>query len=485
MIIFITLLLFLFTPKGFVPNEDKGYFIVQLTLSNNRTLLQTEAVTSKFTNYVLENTNVSNVITTIGMDMLNANSIKSNIATVVVNLKDWRYRDKNVNEIIKSVNDYGRLQKDVLIFAYNPELIQGISSTDGIEFYVQDKVYGNYNELQHYIDNIVSKLQIDNKIKQVINNFNVNDIAIMIKPNIDMAKFYGVNISDIYTTLQTNFGINLVNYFYQMGSLYWVVLSADNKNQVNIMKLNNLYVRNESNLMVPLAQLVNISYTTSPQVITRFNGYLAGKVVVIPKFGYSFIDVMNDIQDTCDKILSGDYSFSWSGVSALQNGNKNAYLALLFGLVMIFLVLAALFELWNLPFVVIFAVPFALFGAILTVYIFGLENNLYFQISLITLLGLSAKNSILISEFAIQAIRSGSTITDAILIACEKRFRPIIMTSLAFVVGAVPLIYSNGANANAEHSIGVGIVGGMLGGTILSTIFVPWLFVMIIKKRSI
>lgn len=481
-LVVVTLFLFRFTPKSFVPNEDKGYLVTQLTLANNR--IDTESITNKFIDHILKNNNVNNVMTTIGLDMLNGNSIKSNVATLTINLKDWGDRNKNVNDVIKDINNYAQLQKDVRIFAYNPDLIQGISAIDGIELYIQDKIYGNYQELENYINVIVSILKTNNKIDQVITNFKASDIAIMVIPNIAMAKFYGVNIADIYNTLQSNFGLNLVNYFYQMGALYWVVLSGDNKYKFDAIQLNNFYVKNESNLMVPLGQLVKINYTTSPQVITRFNGNLAGKVVVVPRTGYSYIDVMDDIKATCDKILPSNYTFNWTGVSSLQGNHNKSYFTFLFGLVMIFLVLAALFELWNLPFVVIFAIPFALFGAILSIYIFGLENNLYFQISLITLLGLSAKNTILISEFAIQSIRKGFAITDAILIACEKRFRPIIMTSVAFIVGAIPLVYSTGANANAEQSIGVGIVSGMLGGTILSIIFVPWLFVVIVKKRS-
>jgi hydrophobe/amphiphile efflux-1 (HAE1) family protein len=484
LIVAITTLFFVITPKGFIPNEDKGYLIAQLNLAKNMPLDMTESVTNDFISYMLKNHNVSNVISGIGIDILNSNSIKSNVASVTINLVDWDKRhNSNINDIIEDINKYSQKQENVSIFTYNPELIQGISATDGVEFYIQDKVSGNYQELQNYVNLITKVLENNNKIAQVINNFSANDIAIMVKPNVAMAKYYGVNISDIYNLLQTNFGVNLVNYFYQMGSLYWVILQGNDKYKRKSFTLNNLYLKNQSGLMVPISQLVSTNYTTSPQVITRFNDYLAAKLVVIPKTGYAVNDIMQDVKSSCNKILPTQYAISWSGISSLQQNNNSSYLAFCFAIVMIFLVLAALFELWSLPLVVILAVPFALFGAIVTIYIFNFDNNLYFQISLITLLGLSAKNSILISEFAIQEVRQGLPIINAIMIACEKRFRPIIMTSMAFILGAIPLVYSSGANANAQHSIGVGIIGGMFGSTIIATIFVPWLFILIINKR--
>ena len=351
--------------------------------------------------------------------------------------------------------------------------------------YVQDKVTGDYFAMDKYAKAITQKLSANPLIARSYYTFNPYNQAYSVLVDIDRAKYYGVSVSDVYNTLEANYGPDLVNYFYRMGDLFWVTVQSDYQYRRTPQDLDNLYVRNQSESMVPVNSLVNTQMTTSPDVIERFNDYLATKIVVEPKVGVTIQQTMGLMQQAAEQILPKEYSYTWYGVSYQQDsGGATSAFAFAFGMVMIFLVLAAQFEMWRLPLVVIMAIPFALFGAGAILFARGLDNDLYFQISLITLLGLSAKNSILITEFAIEHWRMGASAVDSALIAAKQRFRPIIMTSLAFILGALPLALAHGANSNAEHSVGTGIIGGMLGSTVISIIFVPLFFVVIMGNKQ-
>lgn len=481
----VTALIYILVPKGFIPNEDKGYFMTQITLPNNASLSRTEVVTDKYIKYLTGQKDIENTVSTIGVDALNFGAQQANIATITGDLKDWDTRNSTVDDVIAMANQYGSHQKDAKFVIYNQPAIDGISSTNGVEFYIEDKVEGNYDNLQKYLTEITQKLNKSPKVQDAYFNFDANATEVTVLADVNRAKMYGVNIGDLYTTLETNFGPNLVNYFYKMGALYWVTMQGDSSFRKNPFMLNSLFVRNESGNMVPMGSITNTKFTNAPEVIERFDDYLGAKVVVDPKNGYTIGDIMKDITKVCEEVLPRSYDYSWYGVSfQQQNTGVSAALALGFGIIMIFLVLAAQFEMWRLPIVVVMGIPFALFGAGVILIFRGLDSDLYFQISLITLLGLSAKNSILITEFAIEHCRQGLDTISAVLLASRQRFRPIIMTSLAFILGALPLAFASGANSNAEHSVGTGIIGGMLGSTFIATIFVPMFFVVVMGKKK-
>lgn len=491
MLVFAGLLLFTgwlyqVLPVGFIPNEDKGFFMTQITLPNNSSLSRTEAVTNKFIQHMLQDRqNVDNTISLIGIDELHAGSIKTNVATVTTNLVDWDKRDADVNQLIKRLNNYGQSQKEANYIVYNQPAIDGISNTNGVEMYIQDKVNGDYYALDRYAKQITTELKHNPLVEHSYYTFNPYNQAFSVLVDIDRATYYGLQVGDIYDALEANFGPDLVNYFYRMGDLFWVVIQSDYVHRSSPQQLDNIFVKNESGSMVPVNSVVNTKITTAPDVIERFNDYLATKIVVEPKDGVTIQQIMALMQQAAEKVLPLEYSYTWYGVSYQQDsGAATSAFAFAFGLVMIFLVLAGQFEMWRLPLVVIMGVPFALFGAGAILFLRGLDNDLYFQISLITLLGLSAKNSILITEFAVEHWREGASTVDAVLIAARQRFRPIIMTSLAFILGALPLALAHGANSNAEHSVGTGIIGGMLGSTLISIIFVPLFFVVIMGKKQ-
>ncbi|RTK99491.1 MAG: efflux RND transporter permease subunit [Proteobacteria bacterium] len=482
----LTSLIYYYLPVGFIPNEDKGFFTTQVTLPNNSSLERTNAVVDKYiTNLLGDKENVDNTISLVGVDELHAGAIKTNVATVTTDLRDWDERKVDVNVLIDKANQYGSQQKDASFIAYNQPAIDGISNTNGIEMYIQDKVNGNYFDMDKYAKAITDELNKNPDIAKSYYIFNPYNQAFSVLVNVERAKYYGLTVTEIYDALLANYGPDLVNYFYRMGDLFWVTIQSDYNNRRLPSNLSNIWVKNESGSMVPVNSVVDSSMTTSPDVIERFNDYLATKIVVEPKNGVTINQAMQYMQAAAMKILPKEYSYTWYGVSYQQDsGGATSAFAFAFGMVMIFLVLAGQFEMWRLPLVVIMAIPFALFGAGAILFIRGLDNDLYFQISLITLLGLSAKNSILITEFAIDHWRNGMSTVDAAIIAARLRFRPIIMTSLAFILGTLPLAIAHGANSNAEHSVGTGIIGGMLGSTLISIVFVPMFFVVIMGKKQ-
>lgn len=472
-------------PIGFIPNEDKGYFTTQIMLPNNASLSRTEEVTQNYVKHLMQDPNIENNISLIGVDSANGNAKKTNVATVISDLKDWDLRKIDVTQLIEKANHYGDMQKDARFIAYNQPAIDGLSSTNGIEFYIEDKLQGDYDKLYSNLFKVTDKLKQSKLVKNAYFSFNPNHTEIQILADIDRAKMYGLSVIDVYNALETNYGPNLVNYFYKNGDLYWVTLQSDAKYRQNPFQLNNLFVKPLSaSMMVPLGSVTTTKLVNGPEVIERFNDYLGAKIIVEPNIGYTTSEIMKLIEKINLEILPKSYEFSWYGVSYQQKSNSLAsMLAFLFAMVMIFLVLAAQFEMWRLPVVVIMGVPFALFGALAILLMRGLNNDLYFQISLITLLGLSSKNSILITEFALEHCRSGMKTIDAVLLASKQRFRPIIMTSLAFILGALPLAFAHGANSNAEHSVGTGIIGGMIGSTFIATIFVPMFFVVVMGHK--
>ncbi len=481
----ITGLIYYTLPVGFIPNEDKGYFTTQISLPNNASLERTEKVTERYISYLLGDKNVENTISLIGIDELHAGSIKTNVATVTADLIDWDKRKADVNDLIKKANQYGLQDKDAVFIAYNQPAIDGLSNTNGVEMYIQDKVNGDYIAMDRYAKQITTTLAKNPLVERSYYTFNPYNQAYSVLVDIDRAKFYGLQVMDIYNTLEANFGPDLVNYFYRMGDLFWVTVQSEYNFRKTPHDLDNLYVKNESGTMVPVNSVVNSKMVTAPDVIERVNDYLATKIVVEPKDGVTIQQVMQLMKDTVESIIPREYSYTWYGVSYQQeSGGSTSTFAFAFGMVMIFLVLAGQFEMWRLPLVVIMGIPFALFGAGAILLLRGLDNDLYFQISLITLLGLSAKNSILITEFAIEHWREGTPTVESVIIAARQRFRPIIMTSLAFILGALPLAIAHGANSNAEHSVGTGIIGGMLGSTLISIIFVPLFFVVIMGNKK-
>ncbi len=292
-------------------------------------------------------------------------------------------------------------------------------------------------------------------------------------------------INTIFESLQATFGSLYVNDFNKFGQTYRVLLQSEAPARMRPEDVSKIYVRSSSGQMIPLGAVAEVRRISGPEIINRFNGFTGAKIMANPATGYSSGQALAAIERVAKEVLPADYSLAWTGTAYQEKQVGSAStLAFAFGLIVVFLILAAQYESWKLPLVVISAVPFAIFGAFAAVWLRGLNCDIYFQIGLITLIGLAAKNAILIVEFAHQLHQQGRSVREAALEAARLRFRPIVMTSMAFILGVVPLTISMGAGANSQHSIGTGVIGGMLAATFLAVLFVPMFFSLVAGKHQ-
>lgn len=497
LIVISTVVMFKSVKTGFVPNEDQGLIFSTLNLPTDTGLDKTASVTSKLAQKITDISAVDSMITIVGYDFLDNGSQKTYAASMFIALKDWKvrhYKGGDANSVIDKILSFQKLFDGAVIRAFNQPTIRGLSTTGGVEFYVEDRVVGDIHKLQDNADVLIKRLMTHKEVGLAYQTLDTNLNQVSMVPNIAMAKFYGVNLNALYNALQTVYSDNNVNYAYIMQDLVWVILQADAPFRDTIDSMRNVYIRglyagpDKTEGLIPLGSVVNVTYDRGPQVLQRFNGYMASKIVANPAPGYSFGDVMKVIEQEVGS-LSKTYNHDWFGTSyQMTLSQKTSAVAFVFSFIMIYLVLAALFEMWRLPLVVIMGIPFALFGAALILLLSGLNNDLYFQISLIALLGLSAKNIILLVEFALQYYNQGHDVYESAIHSIRLRFRPIIMTSVTFIFGTLPLVFANEAGANAQHSVGLGIIGGILGSMFLATLLTPAFFVMIMKnykKKSV
>ena len=466
--------------------EDLGNFFSIVKLPSASSLDRTTKESEKFANYIIRSPVVTQVINVVGIDILDNGAIKSNAGLVIAILKPWEQRkksDETADALIANANKYGFMNKGSQNLAFNQPPINGLSTTGGVTFYLQ--AVNDVSIPQIYADSIklTQALMKYPSVSYAVQLYDINVPQLYIDVDRDKAKILGVDISDIFSSAQAVFGTYYVNYFEKWDNLWWVILQSDYKYRSNPQLLNTIYVKNSQNKMVPLGSVAKIEYKNGPEVVTRFNTYLASQIIVNPKPGFTSGDVMNDITIATDETLGNTYAVKWFGPAYQQalTGSSSS-IAFVLGIIMVFLILAALYEMWGLPLAVLMAIPFALLGAVTMLFLTNRPNDIFFQVSLITLIGLSAKNAILITEFALDAMKKdGMSAVDAAIHAAELRFRPIVMTSLAFILGALPLALASGAGANSQHSVGTGIIGGMLGSTFIATFFVPLFFVLVMK----
>ena len=313
----------------------------------------------------------------------------------------------------------------------------------------------------------------------------VNSPQLFIDLNRDKTKDVGIPISDVFTALQACFGSLYVNDFVKFGRVYRVLLMAEPEFRRSPQDIRRMHVRNPDGAMVPLSELVTTEFRSGPNFLARFNGFTAVQVTGAPKPGFSTGQANAAILEVARETLPAGYATDWSGSTYQEvKAGSQAPMVIVLALIVVFLVLAAQYEMWSLPIAVLLTVPLGLLGALVAVHLRGLQNDIYFQVGLLTLVGLAAKNAILILEFCVEGRRRGASIVDAALDAARMRFRPILMTSLAFILGCMPLVLSSGAGAASRHSIGTGIVGGMIGATVLAVFFVPLFYVVLSRLTS-
>jgi HAE1 family hydrophobic/amphiphilic exporter-1/multidrug efflux pump len=466
-------------PAALAPAEDQGYVMVIPILQDAASLQRTEAVNKRLTEILLEHPAVDQVMTFSGLDVLTF-SLRTNTGITWINLKDWSERtteDLSAKGVAGYVFGVGSQIKDAFVLAFEPPPIEGLSMTGGFDGFVQSRGGGDYKELEAAVQKLVAAASQRPELAGVTTSYSASVPQIRIDLDREKAKLLGVNVAEVFETLQSTFGALYVNDFNRAGRVFRVHLQSEAEFRAHPDDIRDVYVRTGSGELIPLTTLVTIREVTGPEIIERYNVFPSAKILGGPAPGHSSGQALEIMEQLAKQTLPDGYALEWTGTSFQEKATGGAsQTVFLVGVVMVLLVLAAQYERWTLPFAVILAVPFAVFGAFLAVFLRGLENDIYFQIGLVTLVGLASKNAILIVEFAQLKVQEGMPVAEAAIEGAKLRFRPIVMTSLAFILGVTPLAVSSGAGAASRHSIGTGVIGGMLAATFIATLFVPVFF---------
>ncbi|MEQ1488011.1 MAG: multidrug efflux RND transporter permease subunit [Methylotenera sp.] len=481
--------LFKMVPGSFVPAEDQGYVVTLVVMPDGATLSRTTKTTENIRASIAKDPAVAFEFAVNGLELLTGAN-KTNAATMFVRLKDWSERKTTADDIVGKLFGIGMSQPDGLAFAVNPPAIRGLGAAAGFEVYVQSQRDTDPIKLAAVMNNLMEAMGKDPMLTPAKTFFRPTVPQLQIEVNEAKAISQNVKISDIYTTLQSTMGSFYVNDFNRNGRTYRVQLQAEPQFRMKPEDLGKVYVRSQPNSvypngnMIPLSALSKVSNIVGAEQLERYNGLLSAKVFGSGAPGVSSGDAINAVERIAKENLPDGYQIAWTAQAYQEKRTGSAAMfAFGFAIIMVFLILAAQFETWALPLAVIMAVPFALAGAFLAVLLRGMPNDIYFQIGLITLIGLAAKNAILIVEFASQKMEQGMPVAQAALEAARLRFRPIVMTSMAFVLGIVPLVFATGAGAAARQSMGTGVFGGMIVATFIATIFIPLFFTWLTGKH--
>lgn len=474
--------LYKLVPSSFVPDEDQGYYVASVTLPEASSLNRTIDVMSQFTEKVSGQPGVRNTMALSGMDILGGGS-KSNAGTMFVSLDSWDERQKpevQLKALIGQTIQSGTQFPEASVIAFAPASLPGLGMVGGFTLMLQDRSGGSLADLDNVAQKFLSAAKERPEIASITSSFKADTPSFEFEIDREKAKQMGVAVDDVFTAMQVFLGGTQVNDFNKFGRAYKVTVQAENsfRNDVDATRL--LYVKSANNVMIPLNTLLKPKKINAPTMITRFNGVKAVQISGSKASGYSSGQAMTALEEVAKQTLPNGYSYEWSGQSREEKlaGSRTA---IVFGMAIafVFLCLAALYESWSVPFAVLLSVPTGVFGAFLFQYVCNLENSVYMQIGLIMLIGLAAKNAILIIEFAKVRVDQGMNPVDAAIEAAKTRLRPILMTSLAFIIGCIPLAITTGAGAGARNSMGTAVVGGMLVATTIGIFLIPVLFVVI------
>ena len=483
-IIGIALYLVKIVPSGFVPPEDQGYVISAIMLPDGATLNRTSKTTEAVRAAIHEDPAVWTEFIINGLDLIGGAN-KTSSGTMFVRMKDWDERTATAEDIVGKLFGIGAQQPDGMAIAFNPPAIRGLGTSGGFEMYVQSRGDADPKRLSAVVNNFLDALRKEPRLTGINSFFRPTVPQLYIEVDEAKAIAQGVQVADIYATLQSTMGSLYVNDFNRSGRTYRVQLQAEPEYRMQPEDLGDVYVRSNTGAMVPLSALSKITNIVGAEQLERYNGLLSAKVLGSGAPGVSSGEAIALTEKIAAETLPDGYQIAWTGQAYQEKRiGSAAIFAFSFAIIMVFLILAAQFETWALPLAVIMAVPFALTGALIAVLVRGMPNDIYFQIGLITLIGLAAKNAILIVEFASQKLEEGMPVAEAALEAARLRFRPIVMTSMAFVLGIVPLLVATGAGSAARRSMGTGVFGGMMVATFVATIFIPLFFTWLTRKRD-
>jgi multidrug efflux pump len=503
--------LFTTLPTSFVPNEDQGYAFALIIMPDAASLDRTAAVAERVDAMLAKIPGVERRSAVSGYSLLDS-GFKQNAATFFITFRDFEARyatlatakAENARAILTTLYREVQSIEGATIFPVPPPAIPGIGTTGGFEFWVQDTTAGEPARLDELTQEVIRRAGERRELAGLHTTFRSNTPQLRADVDRDKATLLGVPIEDVYSAIQAQFGSIAVSQFMQYSQVWWVILQSDAKYRQAPDDLTRLYTRTNKGQreraqaakqdqaagqspMVPLSALVTTSWITGPDLLPHFNGFPAAKINGNAAPGYSSGQAIAAMEEIAREVLPQGYTFAWSGLAFEEKkSGGTSMIAFVFGLIIVFLVLAAQYESWSLPGAVMTAVPFGILGALTAIALRGLENDVYFQIGLLVLIGLGAKNAVLRVTAAVELRKQGKSIMEATIEAGEQRLRPIIMTSLAFAFGVLPLAIAVGAGANARHSIGTGILGGMLGETTLAMLYVPLFFYLFdrLNERS-
>jgi HAE1 family hydrophobic/amphiphilic exporter-1/multidrug efflux pump len=472
-----------------VPDEDQGFYIAAVVLPDGATLQRTDKVVNEVLHAIKSNPVNEDVVAFTGFDFLGG-GFRNNAATIFVTQKHWDERSVTTPQLVGELFMKTAHIKEGLVFAFPPPAIFGLGTAGGFELYIQNRGEGGPERLAQALGQFSAAAQKDPSLGGVQTLWKAAVPQLSVDVDRDRAKALGVPLEEIYGTLAATLGSYYVNDFNKFGRTWQVLMSAEPGYRDRPDDIGKIFIRTQKNEMVPLASLARVRYSAGPDSLDRFNNLPAVKVFGQGAPGVSSGQAIAAVESLANKVLPADFSFDWGGASYQEKRSAGTSgLALGLAVVMVFLILAAQYEKWSLPLSVLLAMPFGTFGALAAVRLAGLTNDVYFQIGLVTLLGLAAKNAILIVEYAVLKREEGLSASAAAVEAARLRFRPILMTSLAFILGVLPLALSTGAGAGARHSVGMGVMGGMLAATFLAIFFVPTFFKLftdrhLTEKRS-
>jgi len=506
----LTLGLWRITPGSLVPDEDQGFYIAAVFLPDGATLERTDRVVSEVVDIIRSNPVNENVVAFTGFDFL-GNGFRNSAATIFVTQKHWDERKVSTGQLVGEFFMKTAHIKEGLALAFGPPPIFGLGTAGGFEFYIQNRGEGGAPRLAEATQQLLGAVAKDPMFGQVNTLWRANVPQLYVDTDREKAKALGVPVDEVYNTLAATLGTFYVNDFNKYGRTWQVLMSAEPAYRKRPDDIGAVYVRSERGAMVSLASLARVNYSSGPDSLDRFNNLPAVKIFGQTQPGYSSGQAIERMEKIARESLPPEFSFDWGGASFQEKrSGGTSILALGLAALMVFLILAAQYDRWALPLAVMLALPFGTFGALAAIFINNLlpipyymamgvpwlqgllsplagiarlSNDVYFQIGLVTLLGLAAKNAILIVEFAVLKKHEGLSTAAAAVEAARLRFRPILMTSLAFILGVTPLVFSTGAGAGARHSAGTGVMGGMLAATFLAIFFIPWFFKLIVDRR--
>jgi multidrug efflux pump len=471
------------TPGSLVPDEDQGYYIAAVLLPDGATLERTDKVVAEVISAIQSNTANEYAVAFTGFDFLGG-GFRNNAATIFVTQKHWDERTVTTPQLVGEFFMKTAHIKEALVLGFNPPPIFGLGNAGGFEFYLQNRGEGGAKRLAEVTQQFLGAVAQDPMFVQVNTLWRPGVPQLYVQADREKAKTLGVPVDEVYNTLAATLGTYYVNDFNKYGRTWQVLMSAEPGYRKRPEDIGSVYVRSDRGMMVPLSSLASVQYTAGPDTLDRFNNLPAVKIFGSAAPGYSSGQAIARMEKIASETLPPEFSYDWSGASFQEKrSGGTAGIAIGLAVLMVFLILAAQYDKWSLPLSVLLALPFGTFGALAAVWLRGFTNDVYFQIGLVTLLGLAAKNAILIVEYAVLKKHEGYTTVAAAVEAARLRFRPILMTSLAFILGVLPLALSTGAGAGARHSAGTGVMGGMLAATFLAIFFIPWFYRIIADRR--